>query len=53
MEETNGNIMEETNEYLNKMVGQMIDATGVPVCFICGKPLPPKAYALRLGFRLG
>jgi hypothetical protein len=29
--------MEETNEYLNRMVGQMIDATGVPTCFICGK----------------
>ena len=29
--------MEETNEYLNKMVGQMIDAPGVPTCFICGK----------------
>ena len=29
--------MEEANEYINRMVGQMIDATGVPTCFICGK----------------
>ena len=27
----------EANEYMNRMVGQMIDATGVPTCFIFGK----------------
>ena len=27
----------EANEYMNKIIGQMIDAQGVPTCFICGK----------------
>ena len=29
--------MEGTNEYLNGVVKQMMDATGMPACFICGK----------------
>ena len=29
--------MEQTNEYLSKMVGQMMDTTGIPMCFVCGK----------------
>ena len=29
--------MEEKSEYLNKIIGQMVEATGVPSCFICGK----------------
>lgn len=29
--------MEEKSEYLDKIIGQMVEATGVPSCFICGK----------------
>lgn len=29
--------MEQQSEYVNKMMAQMIEATGVPTCFICGK----------------
>lgn len=29
--------MEEKNEHMSKMIGQMMAATGVPSCFLCGK----------------
>ena len=28
--------MEENSEYLKKMMGQLVEASGVPTCFICG-----------------
>lgn len=27
----------EENEYIKNMIGKMVEATGVPTCFICGK----------------
>ena len=29
--------MEERNEYIANMINQMVEATGVPLCFICNK----------------
>jgi hypothetical protein len=29
--------METENKYLTNMMGQLIEASGVPLCFICGK----------------
>jgi hypothetical protein len=29
--------MEENSEYVSKMMAQMVEATGVPVCFLCNK----------------
>lgn len=32
-----GNTMEQANEYLNGVVGQLMDVSGIPLCFICKK----------------